>query len=110
MIPLSCKLKLKRLLLYLLQVLRGCSGFQERIVSILRKPCHNTNSAIVSITPLSGPSVANVFASLMLERQTPPSHLYGTSHMSSVEPVSRKRVRSVGPLHQDIATMLNEYT
>src|ERR1041385_4663417 len=30
------------------------------------------------------------------ERQTPPATLYGTSHMSSVEPVSRKRVRSVG--------------
>src|SRR4051812_42649535 len=32
------------------------------------------------------------------ERQTPPppSHLYGTIHMSSVEPVSHKHVRSVG--------------
>ena len=32
----------------------------------------------------------NVFASLMLERQTPPNHIYSTSHMSSVEPVSHK--------------------
>ena len=39
------------------------------------KSSHNTNSAIVSITPLSGPSVANVYASLMLERQTPPKPL-----------------------------------
>src|SRR4051812_48582440 len=65
------------------------------------KTSHNTNPAIVSITPLSGPSIANVFAKLMLERQTPPNHLYGTSHMSSVEPVSHKRVRSVGAASSD---------
>src|SRR4051812_8450794 len=68
----------------------------ERTVSILRKTCHNTDSSIVSITPLSEPSIASIFSSLMLERQTHPGHLYGTSHMSSVEPVSHNRVRSVG--------------
>src|ERR1044071_5692588 len=44
------------------------------------------------------------------ERQTPPATLYGTSHMSSVEPVSRKRVRSVGAASSNIAATLNEYT
>ena len=93
--PPSCKLKLNASTLsfvsftWLLGVSRNNRFYPT-------KTSHNTNPAIVSITPLSGPSVANIFASLMLERQTPPSHLYGTSHMSSVEPVSRKHVRSVG--------------
>src|SRR3954469_11816131 len=96
MIPLTCKLKLKRLLLYIFKFYVAAKGFRERTPFYPAKTSHNTNPAIVSITPLLGPSVANVFTSLMLERQTPPSHLYGTSHMSSVEPVSRKHVRSVG--------------
>src|SRR4051812_18858244 len=53
------------------------------------------NSTIVSITPRSGPSIANVFASVMLERQTLPKTLIWYNHMSSEEPVSCKRVRLV---------------
>src|SRR4051812_41603060 len=71
-------------------------GFEKRTVFYPMKTSHHTSPSIVSITPLLGPSVANVFASLMLERHAPSSHLYGTSHMSSMEPFSRKRVRSVG--------------
>src|SRR4051812_47527875 len=64
----------------------------------------------VSITPLSGPSVANIFASLVQRDRHPPSTLYGTSHMSRVEPVSRKRVSRPGAASSNIAAMLNEYT
>src|SRR3954468_12915068 len=97
MIPPDMHIKVKNaFLLYLLQILRGCKGFRENNRFYPAKTSHNTNPAIVSITPLSGPSVANIFASLMQRDRHPPATLYGTSHMSSVEPVSRKRVRSVG--------------
>ena len=48
-------------------------SFKKRTIFYRTKTSHNTNPAIVSITPLSGPSVANVSAKLMLERQTPPA-------------------------------------
>src|SRR3954462_8905830 len=72
-------------------------GFEreDRFYPAKNMPQHRLPS--VSITPLSGPSVANIFASLMQKDTPPPTFtLYGTSHMSSMEPVSRKRVRSVG--------------
>src|SRR3954467_4168679 len=71
-------------------------GFERenRFLSCENMPQHR--SPIVSITHLSGPSVANTFASLIQRDRHPPNHLYGTSNMSSVEPVSPKRVRSVG--------------
>src|ERR1041385_4061394 len=94
--PPNAKLNLKTLSYFIFcNFYVAARGFGKRTAFYPAKTSHNTNPAIVSITPQSGPSVANVFASLMLERQTNPSHLYGTSHMSSVEPVSRKRVRSV---------------
>src|ERR1041385_6983726 len=66
---------------------------RERTVSILRKTCHNTVSHPSLLHPCRG---LNIFTSLMQRDIHPPDTLYGTSHMSSVEPVSRKRVRSVG--------------
>ena len=51
---------------------------------------------IVSITPLTGPSVASVASAKVRETDTPRATLYGTSRMSSVEPVLRKRTRKVG--------------
>src|ERR1041385_7919082 len=69
---------------------------REITVSILRKNMPQHRLPSVSITPLSGPFVANIFASLMQRDRHPPATLYGASHMSSLEPVSRKRVRSVG--------------
>ena len=76
MIPPDMQIKVENaFLLYLLQVLHGCWGFREKNHFYPTKTSHNTNPAIVSITPLSGPSIANVFAKLMLETQTPPRPL-----------------------------------
>src|SRR3954463_545857 len=71
-------------------------GFERenRFYPAKNMPQHRLPS--ISITPLSGPSVANIFASLMQRDRHPPTTLYGTSHMSSVETVSHKRVRSFG--------------
>src|SRR3954469_17394614 len=110
MIPLTCKLKLKRLLLYIFKFYVAAKGFRERTPFYLAKTSHNTNPAIVSITPLLGPFVANVFASLMLERQTPPA----TYMLQAIcQAWNQSRVNALGrsgPLHQDIAHVLNEYT
>ena len=59
---------------------------------------------IVSITPHMGPSVAHAILAKVRYTDAPRATLYGTSRMSSVEPVSRKRKRNVGrgPLHQTI--------
>ena len=94
--PPSCKVNLNAFYFIFCKFYVAGRGVERENRFVLRKKCHDSDSTIVSVTPLSGSSVANIFASLMLERQTPPSLLYGTSHMSSVEPVSRKRVRSVG--------------
>src|ERR1041385_2814314 len=92
----TCKLKLKTPFYFIFcKFYVAARGFQKRTAFYPAKTSHNTNPAIVSITPLSGPSVANIFASLMQRDRQPPATLYSTSHMSSVEPVSRKRVRSV---------------
>ena len=45
--------------------------------------------------PFRGPPLQMLYQ-LLQERQTPASHIYGTSHMSGVEPVSRKSTRKVG--------------
>ena len=68
-----CKLKFRRLYFIFCKFYVADRAFEIEPFLCLRTYNHNTNSAIVSITPLSGPSVANVFASLMLERQTPPA-------------------------------------
>src|SRR3954469_118351 len=90
-----CKLKFRRLYFIFCKFYVAARAFEIEPFLCLRTYNHN-NSAIVSITALSWPSAANVFAKLILERQTPQRHLYGTSHMSSVEPVSHKCIRSVG--------------
>src|ERR1041385_2265602 len=96
MIPLTCKLKLKRLLLYLLQVLRGCKGVSRgnRFLSCENKPQHQSCNRLY-YTPVGALRCKRLRVANARETDTP-RHLYGTSHMSSVEPVSRKRVRSVG--------------
>ena len=67
------KLKFRRLYFIFCKFYVADRAFEIELFLCLRTYNHNTNSAIVSITPLSGPSIANVFASLMLERQTPPA-------------------------------------
>ena len=67
---------------------------KEQFLTYELQPQHQLNNCL--FIPLSEPSVANAI-SLRLEIQTPASHLYGTSRMPSVEPVSRKRTRKVGP-------------
>ena len=66
-----CKLKFRRLYFIFCKFYVADRAFEIEPFLCLRTDNHNTNPAILSITPLSGPSVANVFASLMLERQTP---------------------------------------
>src|ERR1043165_3752450 len=68
---------------------------RERTVSIMRKTCHNTVSHPSLLHPCWGPPLQTSLHRKGRETNPPPATLYGTSHMSSVEPVSRKRVRSV---------------
>ena len=68
MIAPTCKLKLKTPFYFIF-----CNFYVAATVSMPTKTSHNTNPTIVSITTLSGPFIANVFAKLMLERQTPPA-------------------------------------
>ena len=70
-----CKLKFRRLYFIFCKFYVADRAFEIEPFLCLRTYNHNTNSAIVSITPLSGPSVAIIFASLMLERQTAPKPL-----------------------------------
>ena len=64
----------------------------------------------ISITSVSGPSVANVFAKLMLERQTPPA-TYMVQAICQAWNQSRVNAQGrSGLLHQDISAMLNKYT
>src|SRR3954465_10230787 len=68
---------------------------RERTVSILRKHATTPSPIRLYYTPVGALRCKHLHIA-NAERQTPPATLYGTSHMSSVEPVSRKRVRSVG--------------
>src|SRR4051812_41972873 len=68
---------------------------RERTVSIMRKTCHNIVSHPSLLHPCRGPRCKHLRIA-NAERQTPLTTLYGTSHISSMEPFSRKRVRSVG--------------
>ena len=56
---------------------------------------HNNDQIVAIYVSLSGPPL-KMQSQLKIERQTPASHIYGTSRMSVVEPVSRKRTRKVG--------------
>src|ERR1041385_4479591 len=71
--PPSCKLKLNAFYSIFCKFYVAARGFDRENRFYPAKTSHNTNSTIASITPLSGPSVANIFASLLLERQTPPA-------------------------------------
>src|SRR3954464_8215109 len=95
MIP-FCKLKLKRLstlsfacFTWLLGVLT-----KELFLSYENKPQHQSRNRLY-YTPVGALRCKRLRKANVRDTDTP-SHLYGTSHMSSVEPVSRKRVRSVG--------------
>ena len=95
MIPPFCKLKLIYFYFIFCKFYVAARGFEkEPFLSYENKPQHQFSNYLY-YTPVGALRckhlrIANV------ERQTPPNHLYGTSHMSSVEPVSRKRIRSVG--------------
>src|SRR3954463_11697449 len=78
-------------------------GFERESLSILRKklflPCkkkpqHQSCNRLY-YTPVGALRCKRLCVANVRETDTP-NHLYGTSHMSSVEPVSHKRVRSVG--------------
>ena len=76
MIPPTCKLKLKTSFYFIFcKFYVAARGFVKRTIFYPAKTSHNTNLAILSITPLSGPSVANIFASLM-QRDRHPQPLY----------------------------------
>ena len=72
-------------------------AFVNRTASYLRTYDHNNDQIIAYLFIPFGPSIENAKPTKERERQTPASHIYGTSRMSVVEPVSRKRTRKVGP-------------
>src|SRR3954468_2250933 len=96
MIPPTCKLKLKTPFYFIFcKFYVAARGFEKRTAFYPTKTSHNTNPQLSLLHPCRGPPLKT--SSHRLCRETDPSlaTLYGTSHMSSVEPVSRKRVRSV---------------
>ena len=91
--PLQNKVRCLYFIFCIFYVAGGLS--QKEPLSNLRTCNYNTDKIIVSITPLSGPSAGNAILPF-LESQTPASRIYGTSHMSIAEPVSRKSTRKIG--------------
>ena len=74
MIPPFCKLKLIRFYFIFCKFYVADRGFgRELFLSYEKKPQHQLGNCLY-YTPF-GPSVVNVFVSLMLERQTPPRPL-----------------------------------
>src|SRR3954467_13601282 len=67
---------------------------KEPFLSYENKPQHQSCNCLY-YTPVGALRCKRLHKANVRETDTP-NHLYGTSHMSSVEPVSRKRVRSVG--------------
>ena len=74
MIPLYAKQSQTPFYFSLCKFYVAARGFERENRFYPAKTCHNIDSPIVSITPLSGPSVANIFASLMQRDRHPPSH------------------------------------
>ena len=73
MIP-FCKLKLIGFYFIFCKFYVAARGFErEPFLSYENKPQHQFDNCIYY--PLPGPSIANIFASLMLERQAPPKPL-----------------------------------
>src|ERR1041385_2827050 len=70
-------------------------GFERELLSILRKQATTPILQSSLHTPVGALRCKRLCVANVRETDTP-SHLYGTSHMSSVKPVSCKRVRSVG--------------
>src|SRR4051812_30464849 len=96
MIHSTCKLKLKTLstlsvasFTWLLGVSR-----KEPFLSYENKPQHQSHNCLY-YTPVGALRCKRLRKANVREKDTP-SHLYGTSHMSCMEQVSRKRVRLVG--------------
>ena len=71
-------------------------AFVNRTDSYIRTYDHNNDQIVAIYVSLSGPPL-KMQSQLKRERQTPASRISGTSRMSVVEPVSRKRTRKVGP-------------
>ena len=88
--------KVRRFRLYLLHILRGLGAFVNRTASYLWTYNHNNDQIIDYFISLAGPPL-KMQCQLLRERQTRASHIYGTSRMSVVKLVSRKRTRKVGP-------------
>ena len=95
MIPPFCKLKLIRFYFIFCKFYMTARGFEkEPFLSYENMQQHQSGNCIY-YTPVGALRCKRLCKANVRERDTP-SHLYGTSHMSSVEPVSRKCVRSVG--------------
>src|ERR1041385_4437727 len=111
MIPLSCKLKLKTPFYFIFcKFYVAARGFEKRTAFYPAKTSHNTNPVIVSITPLSGPSVANIFASLM-QRDRHPQPLYMVQAICQAWNQSRVNAQGrSGAASSNITATLNEYT
>ena len=71
-------------------------AFAIRTVSYLRTLNHNIDSVISFYYPLKEAFACIVISTKVGETTPSKPHLYGTSRMSSVEPVSRKSTRKVG--------------
>src|SRR3954469_3380193 len=110
MIPSTCKLKLKTPFYFIFcKFYVAARGFEKnRFLSCENKPQHQSRNCLY-YTPVGALRCKRLRKDNVRETDTP-IHLYGTSHMSSVEPVSRKRVRSVEAASSGHCRMLNEYT
>ena len=71
-------------------------AFAIRTVSYLRTTSHNIDSVISFYYPLKEAFACIVISTRVGETTPAKPHLYGTSRMSSVEPVSHKSMRKVG--------------
>ena len=71
-------------------------AFAIGTISYLRTSSHNIYSVISFYYPLKEAFTCIIISTKVRETTPAKPHLYGTSRMSSVEPVSRKSTRKVG--------------
>ena len=91
-----CQLKLIRFYFIFCKFYVAARGFErEPFLSYESKPQHQFGNCLY-YTPFGALRCKRLRIANVRETNTPQSHLYGTSHMSSVELVLRKRTHKVG--------------
>ena len=93
-----CKLKFRLLYFIFYKFYVADRAFEiEPFLSYENKPQHQFGNCLY-YTPVGALRCKRLRVANVRETDTP-SHLYGISHMSSVEPASRKRTHKVGRGH-----------